>query len=77
MSNMTNDPSFESSYVLLSESAKKIANFQKFKYLLRILVIKQKINQKKLLKLQKMIHFWIALDPANSNMQKLFKICKT
>ena len=49
-----------------------MANLQKFKYLLKNLVIKHKVC-KKLRELQQIIHFWKALDPANSIPAKFVK----
>ena len=64
--NMTNATSLESSCALLLKSAKKFANMQKLNFLSQNPVIQKKNLSKK----WKIIHFWKALDHANSNMQK-------
>ena len=51
---------------------KKMANFQKSKYLLRNLVFIKKCAKKKIVKLQQIIHFWKGLYPANLNVKKTF-----
>ena len=57
---------------------KKMTNLQKFKYLLQNLVLKQKNLETKIAKIATNYkNFLKAIDPANSNVQKICKIFKT